>query len=83
MRLVTLRQLLSLRARILTAVAEIDLRGTDERITESMRAIEVTFDNFLCSESTSGTFRPRSLDINLAEKGKEVPRRGAYGKGCS
>jgi hypothetical protein len=35
---------LELRAKLLSAVAELDLRGTDRRITDAMCVIEATFD---------------------------------------
>jgi hypothetical protein len=38
------KKFLELRAKLLSAVAELDLRGTDDRITEAMCVIGVTMD---------------------------------------
>jgi hypothetical protein len=47
------KKFIELRAKLLSALAELDLRGTDRRITEAMCVIEATIDSALSGKKIS------------------------------
>jgi len=57
---------LELRALLLAAVAELDLRGADERITDAMCVIEVTIDSVVSGKRISAR-KAAKLGLTLSK----------------
>jgi hypothetical protein len=62
------KKFLELRAKLLSAVAELDLRGTDGRITEAMCVIEATIDAAVAGKKISAR-NAAKLGLALSKPG--------------
>ena len=65
------KKFLELRAKLLSAVAELDLRGTDQRISEAMCVIEATIDAAVLGKKVSAQ-KAAKLGLALSKCGSRA-----------
>ena len=65
------KKFVELRAKLLSAVAELDLRGTDRRVTEAMCVIEATIDSAVSGKKISAR-KAAKLALALSRPGSRA-----------